>query len=535
MKPQYRSYLLFLSIFIFGSFFVGDYGISWDENWHRHRGKEVIAFIAKKIHINRLLNIPENLGDLSGHIGGYGAFFDVLCGVIEEFFLNDEREVFLMRHFVNFSIYFLGVYMFFLLLKEFFNSQKYAFIGSMFYFLHPRLIAHGFFNMKDSLAQSFVVIALFPIYLIYKNKDYRDCIIAGLLCGLAITTRLPVIFLPVLFIFLLIFQVFIEKKNILSPNFLKRIMTFIIFTILGTYVFWPMLWEAPLLNFKTNFYNMKNYISPATNYFLGSYLAAKNLPWYYIPSWIFFTTPITFLVTFFIGTLKIIKNIVYERNSENLFNSFMLLGFFLPVIVIIYLESTLYGGWRHMFFIYPFMSFIMITGFKYLLDFISLKLNTSRYYLKIIISIMVFIEPVYSIIKFHPVQQVYFNSFAGIDPMKNFEGDYWGVSNKVGLEWIVNNDKREFIRVVYNQGMAPVSMNRHMLKKEDRGRLKFIAKKEGMILKEIEADYYITNFYNDASEYLKMKAGNTFPYNKCVYSLDINQMSILSIYDISHD
>ena len=71
------------------------------------------------------------------------------------------REAYLLRHKINFSIYFLGVYLIYLFSKELFKNRYIGFLTSMFYFLHPRLFAHGFYNGKDSIAQALV-----------KNKTY---------------------------------------------------------------------------------------------------------------------------------------------------------------------------------------------------------------------------------------------------------------------------------------------------------------------------------------------------------------------------
>ena len=35
-----------------------------------------------------------------------------------------------------------------------------------------------------------------------------------------------------------------------------------------------------------------------------------------------------------------------------------------PIVVVVVLKSTLYDGWRHMFFIYPFLAYFMAMGFS---------------------------------------------------------------------------------------------------------------------------------------------------------------------------
>ncbi|GAJ22942.1 unnamed protein product, partial [marine sediment metagenome] len=61
-------------------------------------------------------------------------------------------------------------------------------------------------------------------------------------------------------------------------------------------------------------------------------------------------------------------------------------------------------------------------------------------------------------IKNHPHQNVYFNFFAGKNIKERFELDYWGLSYKQALEYVLENDSSEIINIqvsqhpgVYNQ------------------------------------------------------------------------------------
>ena len=49
-------------------------------------------------------------------------------------------------------------------------------------------------------------------------------------------------------------------------------------------------------------------------------------------------------------------------------------------------------------------------------------------------------------IKDHPHQNVYFNFLAGKNIQTKFELDYWGLSNKQALEYILKNDSKNIIK-----------------------------------------------------------------------------------------
>ena len=107
---------------------------------------------------------------------------------------------------------------------------------------------------------------------------------------------------------------------------------------------------------------------------MGEYISRFNLPWFYVPLWILVTTPIPFIILFFTGVGQHLQLLLKEWTEKTVLDNFMLAGFFVPILSVIFLGSTLYGGWRHMFFIYPFLAYFMIKGYIF-----STELITSRF------------------------------------------------------------------------------------------------------------------------------------------------------------
>lgn len=95
------------------------------------------------------------------------------------------------------------------------------------------------------------------------------------------------------------------------------------------------------------------------------------------------------------------------------------------IFTVILLDSTLYNGWRHLYFVYPIILLISLKGL-YLIDLKYLKKNRL-----IIIFVTLFLTHItFVMVKDHPHQNVYFNFFAGKNIETKFELDYWGLSNK---------------------------------------------------------------------------------------------------------
>jgi hypothetical protein len=91
-------------------------------------------------------------------------------------------------------------------------------------------------------------------------------------------------------------------------------------------------------------------------------------------------------------------------------------------------------------------------------------------------------------VKAHPFQQVYFNELVSHEEeylRKNYEMDYWGVSNLQALKYILDADQRREIMVT---SIYPEILQNNIdyMEEEDRARLKLVHPDS--------ADYLITNF-----------------------------------------
>jgi len=149
--------------------------------------------------------------------------------------------------------------------------------------------------------------------------------------------------------------------------------------------------------------------------------------------------------------------------------------------------------------------------------------------------ILVFSAPVISIINLHPHQQIYFNAFAGKDPMQKFEGDYWGTSYYQGLNWLCEHSK--FSVAVW----APHSIannNTYLLDPELNKKIKFI--KIGSLqecIEEVEGMdvtcYYMTNFRYQQDFLYNKSDLNQYPFNNEVYTISKGGMKILGIYKMN--
>ena len=123
----------------------------------------------------------------------------------------------------------------------------------------------------------------------------------------------------------------------------------------------------------------------------------------------------------------------------------MIFFFLVPILSVILFNSTLYGGWRHLYFIYPSLIYLVGIGINYfyftMKKFVSLKIFTVLIFLFIL-------HNLYNLFKFHPYQNIYFNSAIKKSVNELFEIDYWGLANHEAIEFIIKDSKKDNLKAV---------------------------------------------------------------------------------------
>ena len=534
MKEKFLSNLAILAIFslffIVGIIVFDDYGISWDEYYHRINGfvslnvvREYFSFDTVYPH---LVHTTKSFADTAKI---YGVIFDLPMAFIESTFrIENSKNYFLMRHLFNFLIFYTACIFFYLTLRKRFKKSL-CIIGLLFLLLTPRIFAESFYNMKDLIFLSFFIISVYFAINFINNLTYKNASISALTCSLLISSKVIGIIVPFIVIVFFLSEM-MERKKFFKKD-IAKIILFLFLLIIFTVIFWPYLWNDPLFNFLNAIKTFSAHPWHGGIFYLGNYISALNLPWHYAPIWIIITVPIIYLILFFLGSILIFIKIsfrfinlsnkkgssdIWKGNNEKLDLIFFLI-FYFTLFLVIELNTTLYNGWRHLYFIYPCLIFISIRGLEYLFEIFLPK------YLLILIYIFL-LNNAYWMFKNHPYQYVYFNKFAGDYPSKFFELDYWGTSNKDTLEFIADFDKESIIKI-YDFSNSPYYLSLQLMDKIDRQRFEFVKNVSN-------ADYLVTNHYyqennpNILNNELKKKY-------KLIKEFKVDKLIINSIYKIN--
>jgi hypothetical protein len=496
IKKKITIILFFVILLFIGLNSYKKFGLSVDEPEIRMRAAETALFIVGKF--SEVFNIEiepikyktntiekyiqpnfdfKNWTDYSFH-GGVSLALPAF--VIERIFLDyfPKKNIWFLWHLINFLFFYISIIFFYLLTTKFFKNWKIGLLASLMLILSPRILAESFYNSKDIIFMSTFIITTFSLINVSKKTNFKNIIIHGFMTGFLIDLRIMgiIVWLPT---FILVLKNYLKKK-ISYNKFLITLLVYFLSCIITIFLFWPELWP----DIKVFFLTLKRLakFTCGETLFMGKFIDTCNLPFSYIFIWISYTTPIIFLLLFILGFcyaffnqfffwlnfLKKKKFITDQKLHELVFLFFLLT----PIMAVIILNSTLYDGWRHLYFIYPFMIIFAAKGIVQTIKIAPLNLNKNFLFLIFFLFFLQILN--WNIVNF-PYGNVFFNSLAGKNLRDKFELDYWGLANRQALERIVNNDNNEKI-IIVQDSLNNLSVSLQMLDYKDSKRITIVDK-----------------------------------------------------------
>lgn len=379
-------------------------------------------------------------------------------------FMNDLwnfkllRDVWLLRHFLTFLIFLGGLGAFFALAKRLTGSVWWALLGAVWMFLSPRLFAHAFVNPKDIPALTFFTASMLTLVRMLEKPTWTRILLHALLCAVSISLRPFALLLPLLTLLCLAAQEETTTKRV------KMMVFYLIATALLTIAVWPRLWHDPLgglIGALTD-----NTSRNAATFYMGT--LTNNLPWHYVPVWMAITIPPLYTVLFLIGSALTIVHLARHPLSmlrEQTLPALAVLWIFVPVLAQIILHIGIFDEWRHLLFIYPGFLLLSLIGALWLWHRFPVK------NVRIALAIIGIGSTLWTagwMTVHRGLQQDYFSVPASLVQGK-FEGDYWGMAYKQGLEWVMRNETGAQIRI-YGANRTVLD-NAQMLSDKDQNRL----------------------------------------------------------------
>jgi tetratricopeptide (TPR) repeat protein len=413
-------------------------GISGDEQtYHYPHGKNVYNYYASLGKDTTCLYYNNSVLHM------YGPVFDVATVAVIKIFKADDP--YMVRHIMN-SLAGWAAIFFAALIAVIIGGWRTGIITLLFMFLSPRFLGHSFNNPKDIPFTAAYIFTLYGIIRYLKNfpeLKYKLAWPVVLGIGLTIGVRVGGIMLPVYFIFFAgIYYLFNTntKEWLIGKNIQKlfNLLTYVVIIGIAGYIvgviLWPYAHKAPISRTIEALKYMEKYGTSLKQVFEGKFIWSDNVPVYYLPKYILMTIPeliIIGIILFFVFIKKI-------KKEHRTWIFILLFASIFPVVYIIYKKSNVYGGWRHVMFIYPGLVIIAALGVNTFIDFFKKK-----YIQYIIIGVFAALSilPLSFIIRNHPHEYIYYNTFCGgvKKAYGNYEMDYFYHSLRAGSEWIIKN------------------------------------------------------------------------------------------------
>lgn len=520
IKINYIISILITIFFIVGLKSFNDYGISIDEKFHRENGLSQYNYIKNffsdsndKKFIEKLENNIKNKTHFDNVPSIQPSFFDLISEFcIDIFDIKSIDKIFKFKHLFNYFIFCLSLIFFFKIIYKRYSSKFLATISSLGLFLHPRILSNSFYNQKDIFFMSIFIIFSFFFLKYLDNQKNKYVFILSVLFAILFVTRI----FSILILFLFLIFSFLYFKD-LSVKLYKHFLSFIAFSFLIIFLFWPYLWSNPVNNFIFGIKELISYSPSYTILFEGNYISSKIVPVYYYLKWIIITSPIFYIVLLSVGIILFSKKLYQDEINFNKKKNFtfdtFLLSIFFSIICLTIVSKKGYNGWRHIYFLAP----IIIYFFSYAIkEFMSSKNRLFKNLIYFLI-IICFTQNINWLVKNHPYGNVYFNELINDENKKKFELDYWGLSNFNSIKYILEQDNSNLIEIG-TLSFTSLPTTKLIFNKKEFSRIKILSYKK-------KPKYLIDNKNNNFKKNLNVLKDYEL-YNE----IKINNLIINSIY-----
>ena len=452
-----HSAIIALAVFaVAGAAVLDDYGVSNDEVTQREIGYASFNYI---------------LGDEDALIEGhsdmfYGVAFEVPLIVAERVFgLEDSRDIYLSRHLITHLVFLAGGFFAWLLAYRLFGSRLIALLAMLLFLLHPRLYAHSFFNSKDLPFLSALMIALYLTHRAFRRDTVWAFALCGAGVGLLVNIRVMGVMLIPAVLGMLALDAFYAVKRGGSKRALSNICAFSTMCAATLYAAWPLLWSDPL-NLADAFGTMSQHPTRVATLFRGEFVQWPRLPWDYVPTWMLITTPPVALALAALGIAYLARLCAARRlaafeNSTARFGLLALACLTLPVVAVVALNSNMYHGWKHVYFLYAPLCVLAAFGLRALARLPRPNLRAAAFALAALGTVFAGVQ----MVRLHPYQHEYFNALVD----KSGLADRWAiihvsVSGKEALEFILETQPNGRVAVTdfINGGFSSARVSRNM-------------------------------------------------------------------------
>ncbi len=570
---RFSAFLLPLLFFIIGLLTLYDYGINWDSPVHFARGQAYLRYILTgKTNYDGLLSYCMNDENLisrvdvkSGEICdrhrkirvseyesplldfnswvaksnyGHPAFSDIMLAGSNNIFFKTLGWVEDIDAYHLYSLFttFLLALTVSIWIKQTFGTFS-AIIAVLVIYTFPLLSGEQHFNVKDPPMAAFFTISLYLFWASIVKKKPLYMILSALSGGASFGTKLNFVFAP----FILLPWIIVYGKMLLDSKMVKTLLSkkmlisFGLYPIIVFLVFflsWPALWSDPVKNISEVIRFYRDIGGSTCSYQYLTFLWFTKCSQLTTIQYLLHTTPPFTILLFAVGFIASLFQFRKFQFVTVLWLSF----FFVTIARVTFSISSIYGGSRQIIeFITP-LAMISGVGALFLREKLTKILSkifvTQKFNIKVLtavaslIIISGFVPIFVTLLKLHPNENIYFNSFIGGlkgAAQKDFPGygNTYGNASLQGVKWLNRYG-------VPNSKLALISGNAQEISR-------------GILREDISLANGYRSGYNQTGEYQmllttgQVESSELFRYMYLsylnpVYDLKVDGVSILKIW-----
>ncbi len=424
--------LVFLVALSFGT------GINADDKFQVDYSQKLVNYYSTFGKDTTALNIPDG----SMHL--YGGFFETVTGFASKSLGYQTTDIGYhnIRHASSAVLGWVAM-LCAALFASLLGGQRAGIITLIIMLVSPRFVGDSLMNPKDiPFAAGYMMAIYNMVAVLDRMPNPRRWNLVGLAVGLgiALSTRAGgLLSFGILGMFAGLHFFFKNggfKAFSNGQNLKKYVLVTLGVAAVGyvfALLFWPYALQDPLKNPFVALSKFSNLEGRIMVLFEGVNIWSNKTPWNYPLKWIGYTIPLVTLAGFAGGMLLLPRLL---RRLNPLWVGLAFFTAIFPVFYVIYKDSVLHDGWRHLSFAYPPIVVCASLFWNELAHFFSEK----KYAQWAVYGAMALLlgDAAAFIVNNPKMPYIYFNPIVGgtAGAYGEFETDYWGISTRQGIEWL---------------------------------------------------------------------------------------------------
>jgi hypothetical protein len=422
------------------------YGITVDEPHSHANGNYFLDWYASGFN-NRAI-VTE------GNQRLYGSFFNSISAFVSN---HSPFGLYETGHLMIAISSLIGVFFAYKLGKYLAGSMA-GFFAALFLLLTPVYYGHSFMNPKDIPFATMFLISVYCLTIAYDRLPrlgVKWIVTVGGVIGLTLGIRVGAVMLFGYLAVLVVLKIIAVHRTDASFRG-EAVMGFVTSAVVSSVgvgivawlvmlVWWPYAQISPILNPLRGMRSSANFTDYSANaLYRGRFIPADALPRSYLPTWFSITLPefygliLGLALMVLIGRKLIRKEIAHGNPDLQSKIIFLIFAAVFPIASALILRPILYDGNRHFLFVVPPLAVLTGVALAWLfVEGLPRQMTRPLGWVVVILCAMT----AYDMVRLHPYEYAFFNrTYGGLRAaLGHYETDYWGVSHKEGVDWLIRN------------------------------------------------------------------------------------------------